>query len=91
MEETDIFIGFINITNSEEEFSDILEEFPLLLEKEISNLIEIEVEDIFPTSISLKLKGQKFDIIEAINHLPELLISLDIFTFGFNVRIIEEN
>lgn len=83
-------ISFITITNPDEAFIDILDEFPTLLEKDLSSLVEIELTDIFPTSISITLKGDRYDILEAIGQITQLLVSLDISNFNFTFHTVEQ-
>ena len=71
-------INFITITNSEEAFIDILDSFPSDLE-DLS--VDIEVTDIFPTSLSITLEGDKYDILEAMGKLPSYLFLTIYLTF----------
>jgi hypothetical protein len=82
--------SFITITNPDEAFIDILDEFPTLLEKDLFSLVETEVTDIFPTSISITLKGDRYDILEAIGQITQLLVSLDISNFNFTYHTVEQ-
>lgn len=80
-------ISFITITNSEGAFIDILDSFPGDLE-DLS--VDIEVTDIFPTSISITLEGDKYDILEATGQITQLLILNNIFNFYFTFHTIEQ-
>lgn len=80
-------ISFITITNSEGAFIDILDSFPRDL-KDLS--VDIEVTDIFPTSISITLEGDKYDILEATGQITQLLILNNIFNFHFTFHTIEQ-
>jgi len=80
--------AYITISNPEEAFIDILDEFPLLVEKDL-DYVDCTIKDMFPTSISLSLEGNKFDIVEAIGQIIEILISLDITNFNFTSHTVE--
>jgi hypothetical protein len=86
-----INISFITITNPNGAFVDILDEFPQTLQNSLSSIeVDFELRDIFPTSISLSLEGYKYDILEAIGEVTQLLVSYNIHSFTFTSHIIEE-
>lgn len=82
-------ISFITITNSDGAFIDILDEFPNDLEDTLSQ-VTLEVTDIFPTSIAITLEGDKYDIIEAMGQITQLLIINNIFNFHFTFHTVEQ-
>lgn len=81
-------LSFITITNSDGAFIDILDSFPDELEDNLS--VDIEVTDIFPTSISIILEGDKYDILEATGQITQLLIVNNIFNFHFTFHTVEQ-
>lgn len=81
-------LSFITITSSDGSFIDILDSFPAELEDNLS--VDIEVTDIFPTSISITLKGDKYDMLEAIGQITQLLIVNNIFNFHFTFHTVEQ-
>ncbi len=82
-------ISFITITNPDGAFIDILDEFPNDLEDTLSQ-VTLEVTDIFPTSIAITLEGDKYDIIEAMGQITQLLIINNIFNFHFTFHTVEQ-
>lgn len=81
-------LSFITITSSDGSFIDILDSFPAELEDNLS--VDIEVTDIFPTSIAITLKGDKYDMLEAIGQITQLLIVNNIFNFHFTFHTVEQ-
>ena len=81
-------IVYITLSNAEGAFIDILEEFPNLVEKDLKE-VECIIENIFPTSISISIEGDRFDIIEAISQIIEFLILLGITNFNFISHTVE--
>lgn len=83
--------SFITINDPDEGFTEILEEFPNALLDSLDGLdLTVNVSDIFPTSISLSLKGYKEDILEATGLITQLLISYHIYNFYFILHTLEQ-
>ena len=81
-------LSFITITSSDGAFIDILDSFSAELEDNLS--VDLKVTDIFPTSISITLEGDKYDILEATGQITQLLIINNIFNFHFTFHTVEQ-
>lgn len=91
IEEDNIITSFITINNLEEAFTEVLEDFQNSLLDELNQFeLEVNINNIFSTSLSMTIKGDEEDILEAIGIVIKSLICHNIYSFNFIFHTVEE-